>query len=127
MANDLISREAALEIIMKYCPDDDGSCSKADVDPREMLDEIESLPAVDAAPVVRCVDCSYWLDRHVLLNDGTRRMYEPSEDHVTADIGINCGARCMLDADYMGGNGPFRQGEDFCSRGVRKDKEAGHA
>lgn len=52
MTGDLISRKVALEILMKYCPDDDGSCTKADVDPREMLDEIENLPAVDAAPVV---------------------------------------------------------------------------
>lgn len=53
---DLISREAALEIIMKYCPDDDGSCSKADADMREMLDEIEDLPAVDAEPVRLRID-----------------------------------------------------------------------
>ena len=52
MDGDLISREAAVGIIMKYCPDDDGSCSKADVDLREMLDEIEDIPAVDATPVV---------------------------------------------------------------------------
>ena len=51
MNNDLISREAALEIVMKYCPDDDGSCSSANVDLREMLDEIEAIPAVDAEPV----------------------------------------------------------------------------
>lgn len=37
---------------MKYCPDDDGSYSKADADLRETLDEIENIPAVDAAPVV---------------------------------------------------------------------------
>lgn len=36
---------------MKYCPDDDGSCSSANVDLREMLDEIEAIPAVDAEPV----------------------------------------------------------------------------
>jgi len=51
MNNDLISRAAAIEILMKYCPDDDGTCSKADADPREMLDEIENISAVDAEPV----------------------------------------------------------------------------
>ncbi len=41
---ELIDRQAALEIAMSYCPDDDGCCSKAGCDIREMLDEIEALP-----------------------------------------------------------------------------------
>ena len=45
--DDLISRQAALDIVMCYCPDDDGSCSKAGVDLREMLDDIESLPTTE--------------------------------------------------------------------------------
>ena len=61
MTNDLISREAALEILMRYCPDDDDSRSKADVDPREMLHEIENLPAVDASPVVH----GRWIDNGI--------------------------------------------------------------
>ena len=44
---DYISRGDVLEIAMQYCPDDDGSCSKAVVDLREMLDEIEGLEAAD--------------------------------------------------------------------------------
>lgn len=44
MSDDLISRQAAIDVAMQYCPDDDGSCSKAGVDIREMLDELESLP-----------------------------------------------------------------------------------
>lgn len=43
---ELIDRQAALEIAMSYCPDDDGCCSKAGHDLREMLDEIEALPIV---------------------------------------------------------------------------------
>jgi hypothetical protein len=43
---ELIDRQAALEIAMCYCPDDDGCCSKAGHDLREMLDEIEALPIV---------------------------------------------------------------------------------
>lgn len=54
-----ISRGDVLDIASQYCPDDDGSCSKADVDLREMLDEIEALPAADVQPVVRCKDCIY--------------------------------------------------------------------
>lgn len=51
MNNDLISMAKAVEIAMKYCPDDDGSCSKADVDIREMLDELENLPVIYAEPM----------------------------------------------------------------------------
>ena len=43
---ELIDKQAALYIAMSYCPDDDGCCSKADHDLREMLDEIEALPIV---------------------------------------------------------------------------------
>lgn len=55
--DEYISREDILDIASQYCTDDDGSCSKADVDLREMLDEIEALPAADVQPVVRCKDC----------------------------------------------------------------------
>lgn len=43
--DDLISRQAAIELAMQYCPDDDGSCSKADRDIRELLDDLETLPS----------------------------------------------------------------------------------
>lgn len=46
-----IECDAVIEIAMQYCPDDDGVCSKADADLREMLDEIEAIPAADVAPV----------------------------------------------------------------------------
>lgn len=61
--NEYVSRGDVLDIAFQYCPDDDGSCSKADVDLREMLDEIEALPATDVQPVVHCKDCIY-LNRH---------------------------------------------------------------
>lgn len=44
---DLIDKQAALEIAMSYCTDDDGCCSKAGNDIREMLDEIEALPTIE--------------------------------------------------------------------------------
>lgn len=47
-----LSREDILDIASQYCTDDDGSCSKADVDIREMLDEIEALPSADVQPIV---------------------------------------------------------------------------
>lgn len=51
-----VSLQAVLDIVMQYCPDDDGSCSKADVDLREMLDEIEALPTPD----VKHGKCGEW-------------------------------------------------------------------
>ena len=41
---DTISRQTAIELAMQYCPDDDGTCSKADEDIRNLLDELEDLP-----------------------------------------------------------------------------------
>ena len=48
---ELVDIGAVLEIAMSYCPDDDGSCSKAGCDIREMLDELEALPIVEAKSV----------------------------------------------------------------------------
>lgn len=42
--SDLIDGQTALEVAMKYCSNDDESCSNADHDIREMLNEIEFLP-----------------------------------------------------------------------------------
>ena len=58
---ELIERQAALEIAMCYCPDDDGCCSKAGHDIREMLDEIEALPTIE--PGVRH---GRWIDAHMI-------------------------------------------------------------
>ena len=48
----LVEIRKVLEIIASYCPDDDGTCRKADRDLREMLDEIENMDEVDAVSVV---------------------------------------------------------------------------
>lgn len=48
---ELIDKQAVLEIAMCYCPDDDGSCSMAGHDIREMIDEIKALPTIEAEPV----------------------------------------------------------------------------
>ena len=44
----MIDGDEVLNIIAKYCPDDDGSCSCAEKDLRELLDEIEAMPTVEA-------------------------------------------------------------------------------
>ena len=47
----LIDGDEVLNIIAKYCPDDDGTCSCAGEDLRELLDEIEAIPTVEAEPI----------------------------------------------------------------------------
>ena len=51
--DDFISRAEAVALAMEYCPDDDGVCSKAGHDLRELLDDLESAPPADVRPVVR--------------------------------------------------------------------------
>ena len=80
-----ISIEDILDIISQYCPDDDGSCSKADVDLREMLDEIEALPSADVQPVVYA---------HKTINVG-RRSYcsNCGKLAIMEDFCSKCGAK----------------------------------
>lgn len=52
---DYVSLWAVLDIVMQYCPDDDGGCTKADRDIRDMLDEIEGISAADVEPVDRWI------------------------------------------------------------------------
>lgn len=48
--SDLISREAVLNLVLPWCADDDGSVGKIG-DLREVLDDIENLPSVEAVPL----------------------------------------------------------------------------
>ena len=60
-------RQDAIDIAMQYCPDDDGSCSKAGNDIREMLDELEDMPSAQ-----QWIPCSERLpenDELVLVTD----------------------------------------------------------
>ena len=59
MPDEYIKRSDAIEIAAEWCPDDDGSVGKAG-DLREMLDELESIPAADVAPQIRCAECPYY-------------------------------------------------------------------
>ncbi|MBQ7465521.1 MAG: hypothetical protein IJS55_03250 [Oscillospiraceae bacterium] len=56
-AKEYIEREAALDIVTEWCPDDDGSVGKTG-DLRDMLDELEAIPAADVVEVVRCRECT---------------------------------------------------------------------
>ena len=45
MKAEYINKDDVLELVMHYCPDDDGSCSNIG-DIRDLLDEIEALPSL---------------------------------------------------------------------------------
>ena len=76
-SNDCISRQAVLDIAFKYCPDDDGLCSEAGSDLRNMLDEIENLPP--AQPERTCVNCGRTANNGGWYADGRTRC--PIEEH----------------------------------------------
>lgn len=94
-----ISREDILDIASQYCTDDDGSCSKADVDLREMLDEIEALPSADVQPVKhgRWIGIYEYCEALDLRPSGLEAYYWCSEcdkaEKKTSNFCPNCGAR----------------------------------
>lgn len=120
MESDMISRSALLAEYDRVHVGEPGGARKL----------MEEAPAVDAVEVVRCKDCVYWRDRHVLTPDGQRKSYAemPPEAFVhdscldgavTIEYGINCGSRCEINGDSD--EAVFREAGDFCSRGVKKD------
>ena len=93
-----VSLQAVLDTVMQYCPDDDGSCSKADVDLREMLDEIEALPAADVQPIRHGQwECEFYndlfdvyqADCSVCKRESTNKYDKVSEDY---EYCPHCGA-----------------------------------
>lgn len=80
-----VSLQAVLDIVGQYCPDDDGSCSKADRDIRDLLDEIEALPSADVQPIVYA---------HKTINVG-RRSYcsNCGKLAIMEDFCSKCGAK----------------------------------
>ena len=74
---ELIEKQAAIDAVMQYCPDDDGSCSKADRDIRELLDDIENLPS--AQPDTRLEKIADLVDGsidHFDLEDAMDLLYQ---------------------------------------------------
>ena len=78
----MVSMKAVLDIVMQYCPDDDGSCSKSGVDLREMLDEIEGLDETEVEPI-----------RHGHMIGWNCSECGKSTTHVGANWCPNCGAK----------------------------------
>ena len=90
-----IEREAALDIAVEWCPDDDGSVGKTG-DLREMLDELEAIPAADVVEVVKCAECKYAEFEREDAEDGIQLCW------------------------YCHYNGCWFRANDFCSYGERK-------
>ena len=71
-----IEKQDAIDAVMQYCPDDDGSCSKANRDIRELLDDIENLPSAQLEP--RWIPCDKGIfpkeGKEVLVTDGENMM-----------------------------------------------------
>ena len=139
--DDMISRsELMASIKRQYCTDCDSydglRCRACHVD--DMLSLVDDFLAVDAVPVVRCKNCVYFKDRHVLTHDGQEKSYAemPKEAFgglndmcVTSEYGINVGSKCLVDCGkgYVDDKSVYREPGDFCSRGVRKEDAHGKA
>lgn len=101
---------------------------------RDVLWEISQAPTISAVEVVRCRECAYFRDKHVLTPDGQRKSYSEfppeafrglDDTSVTCSYGINVGSQCLVDCDsgYGEDKTVFRQPNDYCSRGVRREHD----
>lgn len=93
---------------------------------------INRQPAADVVEVVRCRECKYWKDIHVLQNDGRERQYTKEEYDgddfilfspcVSSNVGINVGSKCMYDdqCGYSVDKTVFRGADDYCSKGEKR-------
>ena len=100
--SDLISRQAAIDALERektYCTAYKEGYTKTDVFQKynmgltDGIKALNKLPPVDAVPVVRCKDCRFYR-----FYDGT----------------FGKGWMCFE-------NNTARHGDDYCSRGERKD------
>ena len=66
--SDTISRQAAIELAMQYCPDDDSTCSKADEDIRNLLDELEDLPSASEYEPAKLEDFAKMMSANTLYS-----------------------------------------------------------
>lgn len=100
----------------------------------QAIQSVDQAPTIDAVEVVRCRECAYFRDKHVLTPDGQRKSYSefPPEafrgfdnTYVTCSCGINVGSQCLVDCDsgYGEDKTVFRRPDDYCSRGVRKEPD----
>ena len=126
-----IEREKLMEKFCWHCDAFDATiCRDENCFDKRIID---SIPAADVQPVVRCKDCRYWKDCHVRCPDGRERQYLP-EDYedidgnkflipsVTADVGINVGSQCLYESNrgWACDKTVFRNADDYCSRAEKR-------
>lgn len=92
--NDLISRSALIKYLDETHYNDGSDWMVSQYNADWIYSWLESQPAVDAVPVVRCKDCEHW------------RLYEPD-----VDVG-----RCVKHNDHLA-----RWDADYCSYGERRN------
>lgn len=86
MANDTISRKAAIDAVYK-CTDYYVGNLPVMIDKADAYKALADLPAADAVPVIRCKDCRY-SDWYTTF-DGERRCYcmeHGSAGHIETDF-----------------------------------------
>lgn len=95
----LVSLNAVINIAMQYCPDDDGSCSKADVDLREMLDELENLSSIEQP---MRADVYLW-QRERMCHSFDKAIYDPRIDQCEDCPLIDCCSKrgCLEGAEAV--------------------------
>lgn len=121
MKKQLIDADALIKLMNekhKHLVDENGWYDHYTSGYEDAITDVEEAPVVDAVAVVRCKDCVYFRERHIRLPDGTERDYADGEDYVTVDVGVNVGSQCRKEEEPC-----FREGGDFCSRGVKKEEE----
>lgn len=102
-------------------------CVECGTETDDLHSEAEAITAWNRAmgerKIIHCIDCVYWMDNCVYLNDGRIRKYTDGEKFVGADVGINEGSKCLYDEDHgvhLGGYAIFRQANDFCSKAEKR-------
>ena len=123
MNNDLISRQAAIDVA------DAVWSVTGDKNVAKVWDQIKDLPSAQPE-IIRCKDCIYYDPPHV-ENNGVRYEYTemPADAFdvlgtglVTTEYGINIGGRCCR--DYNAGYGDDKRvyvpENNFCGRAERR-------
>ena len=86
---------------------------------------INAVPAVDAVPVVRCRDCFWYKPAHFAADDGKEYEWDGTMTLYARSDGIHVGGKCKHDRNtaYGGKDMAFRNPDDFCSYGERRNSD----
>ena len=80
----------------------------------------------DVVKVVRCKDCKYFKPAYFKADDGTETPWDETFSFDDRSDGIHYGARCKHERNTAYGlkDMAFRNADDFCSYGERKDNDS---